>query len=192
MNKKTIEIMDTTLRDGEQTSGMSFSSSEKLTIAKLLLTELKVDRIEIASARVSKGEFKAAQSITKWAQKNQYLDKVEILTFLDNGISLKWLINSGAKVQNLLTKGSLNHLKHQIKKTPDEHFREVSNSVLNALEKGIATNVYLEDWSNGMRNSKGYVYKYLDFLKTLPIKRILLPDTLGILSPKETYKFLSK
>jgi len=192
MNKKTIEIMDTTLRDGEQTSGMSFSSSEKLTIAKLLLTELKVDRIEIASARVSKGEFKAAQSITKWAQKNQYLDKVEILTFLDNGISLKWLINSGAKVQNLLTKGSLNHLKHQIKKTPDEHFREVSNSVLNALEKGIATNVYLEDWSNGMRNSKGYVYKYLDFLKTLPIKRILLPDTLGVLSPKETYKFLSE
>ena len=74
--------MDTTLRDGEQTSGMSFSSSEKLTIAKLLLTELNVDRIEIASARVSKGEFKAAQAITNWAKQNQYLNKIEILTFL--------------------------------------------------------------------------------------------------------------
>ena len=52
---RKVEIMDTTLRDGEQTSGMSFSSSEKLTIAKLLLEELKVDRIEIASARVSDG-----------------------------------------------------------------------------------------------------------------------------------------
>ena len=46
--------MDTTLRDGEQTSGMSFSASEKLTISKLLIEELNIDRIEVASARVSK------------------------------------------------------------------------------------------------------------------------------------------
>ena len=53
MEKRKIEIMDTTLRDGEQTSGVSFSAAEKLTIAQLLLEELKIDRIEIASARVS-------------------------------------------------------------------------------------------------------------------------------------------
>ncbi|MDX5429634.1 MAG: hypothetical protein LPK49_01190, partial [Bacteroidota bacterium] len=46
--KRRIEIMDTTLRDGEQTSGVSFLPSEKLQIAKLLLEELKVDRIEVA------------------------------------------------------------------------------------------------------------------------------------------------
>ena len=51
MKSRTIEIMDTTLRDGEQTSGVSFSSTEKLTLAKLLLEELNVDRIEVASAR---------------------------------------------------------------------------------------------------------------------------------------------
>src|SRR6056300_1806146 len=97
---KKIEIMDTTLRDGEQTSGVSFSASEKLTIAKLLLEELKVDRIEIASARVSEGEFQAVKDVTQWASENSYIDKVEVLTFVDKGVSIDWMIEAGAKVQN--------------------------------------------------------------------------------------------
>ena len=40
-----IEIMDTTLRDGEQTSGVSYTATEKLNIAKMLLEEVKVDRV---------------------------------------------------------------------------------------------------------------------------------------------------
>ena len=192
MKTRTIEIMDTTLRDGEQTSGMSFSVSEKLTISKLLIEELKIDRIEVASARVSKGEFQAVKNISSWGKSNGYLNRIEILTFLDNGISLDWLLKTGAKVQNLLTKGSLNHLTHQIKKTPKEHFKEINESIHLADKEGITTNVYLEDWSNGMRNSKEYVYDYLDFLTEQPIKRILLPDTLGVLSPNETFIFLSE
>ena len=53
-----IEIMDTTLRDGEQTSGVSFVPHEKLMIARLLLEDLKVDRVEVASARVSMANLK--------------------------------------------------------------------------------------------------------------------------------------
>src|SRR5678815_4451669 len=86
--QRHIEIMDTTLRDGEQTSGVSFSASEKLTIAQLLLSELKVDRIEIASARVSEGEFQAVKKITEWANANGYIDKVEVLTFVDGDTSV--------------------------------------------------------------------------------------------------------
>ena len=129
MASRKIEIMDTTLRDGEQTSGVSFSASEKLTIAKLLLEELKVDRIEIASARVSEGEFQAVKSITSWASTNGYIDAVEVLTFVDNGVSINWMIEAGAKVQNLLTKGSLNHLTHQLKKTPEQHFSEIKQVI---------------------------------------------------------------
>src|ERR1700730_1525841 len=89
--RRYIEIMDTTLRDGEQTSGVSFSASEKLTIAQLLLTEVKVDRIEVASARVSEGELDAVQKITKWAGANNYLNKIEVLTFVDGGTSVEWM-----------------------------------------------------------------------------------------------------
>ena len=189
---KRIEIMDTTLRDGEQTSGVSFSASEKLTIAKLLLEELKVDRIEIASARVSEGELQAVKDVTNWAKTNGYLDQVEVLTFVDNGVSIEWMIDAGAKVQNLLTKGSLNHLTHQLKKTPKQHFKEISEVISIAKDKGIETNVYLEDWSNGMRNSKDYVFEYLEFLSTQPVKRIMLPDTLGVLTPSESYDFVKE
>lgn len=192
MKPRKIEIMDTTLRDGEQTSGVSFSASEKLSLAKLLLEELKVDRIEIASARVSEGEFQSVVQIMEWAADMGYEDRVEVLTFVDKGLSIKWMLKAGAKVQNLLTKGSLNHLTHQLKKTPKQHFKEIAQAIATAKKSGIATNVYLEDWSNGMRNSPEYVFEYLDFLATQPIKRILLPDTLGVLTHEETYSFVSQ
>lgn len=184
--------MDTTLRDGEQTSGVSFSISEKLTITQLLLEELLVDRVEIASARVSEGEFEAVKTITSWAKENGYLQAIEILTFVDNGISIDWMLKAGAKVQNLLTKGSLNHLTHQLKKTPEQHFAEIADIIALASKKGIDTNVYLEDWSNGMKNSPEYVYQYLNFLSKQPIKRILLPDTLGVLTPSETFQYIAE
>src|ERR1700749_4991896 len=104
MERRKIEIMDTTLRDGEQTSGVSFSISEKLTITQLLLEELRVDRAEIASARVSEGEFQAVKAIMKWAGEHNYTNRIEVLTFVDNGVSIDWMVNAGVKVQNLLTK----------------------------------------------------------------------------------------
>lgn len=185
-----IEIMDTTLRDGEQTSGVSFSATEKLAIAQMLLTEVKVDRIEVASARVSEGELLAVQKITNWAKEQNLLDKVEVLTFVDGESSINWMLQAGAKVMNLLTKGSMNHLTHQLKKTPEQHFSEIAQVIALAKSKGIDANVYLEDWSNGMRNSQEYVFQFLDFLSTQPIKRVLLPDTLGVLTPYETYDFI--
>jgi D-citramalate synthase len=192
MNRRKIEIMDTTLRDGEQTSGVSFSISEKLTITQLLLEELRVDRVEIASARVSEGEFQSVKAIMDWAGQYGYTERIEVLSFVDNGVSIDWMVNAGVKVQNLLTKGSLNHLTHQLKKTPEQHFAEITQVIELAAKNGIATNVYLEDWSNGMRNSPDYVYQYLDFITQQPVKRILLPDTLGVLTPKETARFLTE
>ena len=189
---KMIKIMDTTLRDGEQTTGVSFSENEKLSVAKILLDEVKVDRIEIASARVSEGEFRSARTIMEWAAQRGHTDKIEILGFVDGTVSLDWINNVGGKVINLLCKGSYKHVTEQLKKTPEEHVADIRKSLAYAKEKGIRVNVYLEDWSNGMRNSPEYVYFMVDQLRNESIDRFMLPDTLGILSPEETFAFCTE
>ena len=189
LEEKHLTIMDTTLRDGEQTSGVSFSELEKLSVAKILLRDVKVDRIEIASARVSDGEFKGTKRVMKWAAEKGYLDKVEVLGFVDDKISLQWIADAGGKVLNLLCKGSLKHVTEQLRKTPEQHVADIKNVINNATEMGIRVNVYLEDWSNGMRNSKEYVHFMISELKDEKIDRFMLPDTLGLLDPDQTYDF---
>lgn len=189
---RKIEIMDTTLRDGEQTSGVSFLPSEKLQIAKLLLEELKVDRIEVASARVSEGELEGVKKITQWAAQKGYLDRVEVLGFVDTPASVDWILKAGAKTLNLLTKGSLNHLIHQLKKNQEQHFADIARSIAYARDHQISVNVYLEDWSNGMRNSPDYTLDLIRFLSTQPVQRIMLPDTLGLLAPEEVKTFFQQ
>jgi D-citramalate synthase len=184
-----IEVMDTTLRDGEQTSGVSYTAGEKLSMAKMLLEELKVDRIEVASAKVSEGELEAVKRIADWALENDCLDRIEVLGFIDGAHSVDWIVGSGAKVVNLLCKGSMKHLQGQLRKTPEAHISEVKATLRYALEKGLQANIYLEDWSNGMRNSPEYVLQLIDSLATEPFLRFMLPDTLGILNPDETHQF---
>jgi D-citramalate synthase len=184
-----IEIMDTTLRDGEQTSGVAYTASEKLHISRLLLDEVKIDRIEIASARVSAGELDAVRQITKWANKTGRIEQIEVLAFIDGAQSVNWIREAGAKVVNLLSKGSMKHLSGQLRKTPEEHISDISKIVDILTDAGMKANIYLEDWSNGMRHSKDYVLFLVDRLKDMQIQRIMLPDTLGILSPDEVFRF---
>src|SRR5690606_33268297 len=184
-----VTVLDTTLRDGEQTSGVSFTENEKLNIARLLLEELKVDRIEIASARVSEGEFKAAKRILSWANGQGYGPQVEILGSVDDDISLNWIKDAGGQVLNLLCKGSLKHCTQQLRKNPNEHASDIRNVIRKAQELGIRVNIYLEDWSNGMRTSPEYVFELIEALKEEPIERFMLPDTLGILNHLETFDF---
>lgn len=189
MGDQHLTIMDTTLRDGEQTSGVSFTETEKLSMAKVLLEDVRVDRIEIASARVSEGEFNAARQIMAWGAERGHLDRIEILGFVDGKTSIDWINRTGGKVMNLLCKGSLKHVTQQLRKSPEEHIANIRQSIDDATRTGIAVNVYLEDWSNGMRNSRDYVHFMVSNLKTMNIRRVMLPDTLGILNPDEAYAF---
>lgn len=192
MGARTIEIMDCTLRDGEQTSGVSFLPHEKLMVARMLLGDVNVNRIEVASARVSDGEKEAVRMICRYAESVGKLNRVEVLGFVDGGKSIDWIDECGCKVINLLAKGSLKHCTHQLKKTPEEHIDGIYESLTLAMQKGMAVNLYLEDWSSGMKDSPDYVFKLMDALVESGIKRFLLPDTLGILNPMEVTKYFGQ
>ena len=184
--------MDSTLRDGEQTSGVSFVPHEKLMLARMLLRDVNVDRIEVASARVSEGEREAVKMICRYAQMADMLDRVEVLGFVDNGKSIDWISGCGGKVINLLSKGSLKHCMQQLGKTAPEHIFDIRREVDYAHSKGMTVNLYLEDWSNGMKNSPEYVFQLMEGLKDCGIKRFMLPDTLGVLDPLSVSQFFLK
>ena len=186
-----VRLLDTTLRDGEQTRHVSFSTSEKVGIAEALLGVLKVDRLEVASAAVSAGEREAVTRITEWAAAKGYADRVEVLGFVDDDRSADWIVESGARVMNLLTKGSERHCRTQLRKSPEEHLADVQRTIGCARDRGLVVNVYLEDWSNGYRDSRDYVYDFVEGLGGTGITHVMLPDTLGVMTPEEVGAGLS-
>lgn len=187
-----IEIMDSTLRDGEQTNGVSFLPHEKLMIAKMLLNDINVDRVEVASARVSDGEKDAVKMICQYAKRIGKLQNVEVLGFVDGKASIDWIDDCGGKVMNLLAKGSFKHCSGQLQKTLEEHLDDIIFSLDYARQKGLEVNIYLEDWSNGMKDSPEYVYGMLDVLINKDVKRFMLPDTLGVLNPLQVIEYMRK
>lgn len=182
-----ILILDTTLRDGEQTQGVSFSPDEKANIAQALLEHVRVDRIEVASARVSRGEQAAVASIIDWARGRGLDGRVEVLGFVDDGKSIDWISSAGGGVMNLLAKGSRKHCETQLRKTLDEHAADVRRNVALARERGLAVNLYLEDWSNGYADDRRYVYDLLERLQGAGIGHFMLPDTLGVMTPEKVF-----
>jgi len=187
---RRIEIMDTTLRDGEQTPDVAYTPSEKLQMARILLQEVGVDRIEIAQSRVSEGERTAARRIAAWAKRQKCLSRVEILGYVDGDKSVDWIAKTGGRVLNLLVKGSERHCREQLRQEPATHRERVAETVRTALRRKLLVNVYLEDWSQGVRDSFDYVFAMTRLLQELGVARIYLPDTLGILDPDDTHRYV--
>jgi len=181
---RVIEIMDTTLRDGQQMPGSCYTTQEKFEIAKFLLDRVGVDRIEVASALTSEGERRSLQTIMEWAEENGFSEKVEALGFVDNNKSVEWISSTGCRVLNLLCKGSEAHCTIQLRQTVWEHIENIRNTVNIAVCRGMRVNVYLEDWSRGVAGDwHGYVQPLVRALSAMKIDRIMLPDTLGVLYP---------
>lgn len=189
--KRKVSLMDTTLRDGEQTQGVSFAPGEKLSLAQALLGRLNVDRIEVASAGVSQGEQEAVKKINSWAASNGHLHKVEVLGFVDLDRSVDWITGADGKVINLLAKGSEKHCLTQLRQQPEQHIERIKQTIEYAHSQDVSVNIYLEDWSNGYVDSPDYVYNLVESLRNCGIGHFMLPDTLGVMSPSEVSSAMS-
>ncbi len=189
-DRRHIAVMDTTLRDGEQTPNVSYTPAEKLQLARMLLVDCEVDRIEMASTRVSAGELEAAKEITKWARKERLIQRVEMLGYTDGKKSVDWICDAGGKVLNLLTKGSERHCVEQLGLTPEQHRAKISETIRYARRKRLTVNVYLEDWSSGVRDAFDYVFGMVETLRELRVARIYLADTLGVFSPEDVTRYV--
>ena len=130
--------------------------------------------------------------ICRYAAQIDMLDRVEVLGFVDGQLSVDWIASCGCKTINLLAKGSLRHCREQLQKTPKEHIDDILDTVRYAREKGLSVNLYLEDWSNGMKESPSYVYQVMDALCDTGIRRFMLPDTLGIMNPLQCIEYFRK
>ena len=130
--------------------------------------------------------------VCRYAASVGKLNRVEVLGFVDGHKSIDWIDECGCRVMNLLAKGSLKHCTQQLKKTPEEHIDDIYRSLAYAAQKNIVVNLYLEDWSSGMKDSPDYVFQMMDALVESGIKRFLLPDTLGILNPMQVTEFFGK
>jgi D-citramalate synthase len=192
-SKPTIMLMDTTLRDGEQTPDVSFDADEKLSIARMLLCDVRVDRIEIGSARVSPGEQRAARRIADFARAQGLAERVEMLGFCDDGRSVDWIGEARIERMNLLVKGSESHCRLQLGLDLEGHLDSIGRTLVAAARAGIGVSgVYLEDWSRGVKDSPAYVDALVGALESLGVARMYLADTLGVLEPLSVSRYVRR
>ena len=109
-----IEVLDTTLRDGEQTPGISLNAAKKLRIA-VKLDEIGVNAIEAGSAVTSEGERDAIRLIT-----SQGLN-AEIVSFARTLIKdVDYCLECDVDAVNVVVPTSDLHLKYKLRKSRDE------------------------------------------------------------------------
>lgn len=178
-----IKVLDTTLRDGEQTPGVSLTTKEKFRIATQL-DEIGIDFIEAGSAITSEGERKSIKEITKQGF------NAEILSFsrpLKGDID--YCLECDVDAVNLVVPTSELHIHDKLNKTPDELIELSNNAVDYCKDHGLTIELSAEDASRSD----------VDFLKSVYIEaidhgadRLCVCDTVGILTPDSSYGLFTK
>ena len=161
-----VEVMDVTLRDGEQMNDVSYTPDEKLSTAQVVLAEVQIDRdrdsqrtSERRRARGGKGDL-AVESLTRVRRAS------ENLRLHDDEASAPCIDDLGGTVMNVLAKGFLKHLNTRLRKTTEQHLQDIDETVCQAERFSVAINLLVEDWSNDTTNSGTYVPEFINGLAT--------------------------
>ena len=179
MGSVNIKIFDTTLRDGEQTPGVSLTSNEKLRIASKL-DEIGVDFIEAGSAITSEGERESIKEITKQGF------NAEILSFSRPLIKdIDYCIDCDVDAVNLVVPSSDLHIFDKLK-ISRERLLEMSNSAIEyCKDHGLIVELSAEDASRtNIDFLKSIFFNALDY----KADRVCVCDTVGILTPDSSFE----
>jgi len=174
---KKIKVLDTTLRDGEQTPGVSFTPDEKLTIAKAL-DELGVDVIEAGSAITSPGEREGIKLV---ANEGLKADVASFARLIQNDIDLA--IDCDVDTIFLVAPTSDLHIRHKLGSTREKILTKVGELTEYCRSHGLAVDLCAED---GSRTETGFLKKVADAAQAFGAGRFTLADTVGILVPDKT------
>ena len=173
-NNRKITIVDTTLRDGEQTAGVVFANHEKVTIAKIL-SDLGVDQLEVGIPTMGGDEKEAIKEIVK---KNL---KPSIMAWNRAVISdIQQSIDCGVDAVAISMSVSDIHIKHKLQKSREWVIENVVKAVEYAKKNGLYVSVNGEDAS---RADKEFLVKYIEAAKQAGADRFRYCDTVGIKGP---------
>ena len=178
-----IKVLDTTLRDGEQTPGVSLTPLEKLRIANKL-DEIGVDFIEAGSAITSEGERQSIKEITSQGLNAEILSFSRPLT-----VDIDYCLECDVDAVNLVVPTSDLHISEKLKTTRDKLI-DLSNSAIEyCKDHGLTVELSAEDATRSD----------FDFLKSVyenaidhGADRICVCDTVGILTPNKSFEIFNK
>lgn len=173
--KRKVRIFDTTLRDGEQTPGVSLTTEEKVEIAEAL-DQLGVDVIEAGFPIVSEGEFAAVKAVNKLGLRSQ----VAALSRVDKR-DVDALISCDISYGHLFIATSDIHLQYKLKMTREQALRAAIDGIEYARAHGIRVEFSAED---ATRSDREYLAHVLGEVSKLGIERIDVPDTVGTMTPE--------
>ena len=178
-----IKVLDTTLRDGEQTPGVSLTPLEKLRIATKL-DEINVDFIEAGSAITSEGERESIKEITKQSFKAEILSFSRPLT-----VDIDYCLDCDVDGVNLVVPTSNLHIFEKLNTTPDKLVDLSNNAIDYCKDHGLIVELSAEDATRSD----------FDFLKHVyanainhNVDRICVCDTVGILNPDVSFDLFNK
>lgn len=178
-----MRVLDTTLRDGEQTPGISLTASEKLRIATKL-DEIGVNIIEAGSAITSAGEREAIKQITKEGFTSEIASFARAVR-LDVNFALECDVDS----VHLVVPTSDLHIEHKLKKTKEEVLLQAIDACEYAVDHGLRVELSAED---ATRSNMDFLKKIFKEGISVGADRICACDTVGMLTPEKSQKFYSE
>ena len=183
--KKKIYIFDTTLRDGEQTPGVSLNAKEKLEIAKNL-EALGVDIIEAGFPVTSKGDFEGVKLIAQNI-KNSTVNALARANKKDIDIAYEAIKEAKRKRIHTFLATSDVHMKYKLKMTREEVLEKIREMVSYARTLVDEVEFSPED---GSRTEKEFLYKVLETAIEAGVTVLNIPDTVGYSTPNEFGKLI--